>query len=268
MTPIFNCPRPQYDAVDAMNQSTLKHAARSMAHLRYAQHRPKRKPSEPMILGLITESFVFKTPFLYTTRPEKWTNWRTKESREWRAEQEDLGATVVSQDTIETARAMAGEVALNPLAQMWMEKSKVNIALFGVHEGTNGTEALPIKCLIDVAPDEYLLIPDLKTTADASPRGFAKSVCDFGYDVQAAFYQRLWRQNFQQDRQFGFIAVESAPPYVVQTYVLRQDDVDKACQMIDIWMSRYQKCLKDDIWPGYSEGLQYVDVPKWRFSEF
>jgi hypothetical protein len=255
--PIFDCPRAVYDEAPGMNQSLLKKAEKSMDHLRHAMGGARGESSDAMTLGCIVESLVFGTPFKWAARPDKWDSWRTKDSQQWRKEQEASGVHIVTPETRETAEAMAHEVKNHPEVKRWLAKCRLNIALFGMHEATGE----PIKGLLDMAPDDVLVIPDLKTCYDASAREFGKSIAEFGYDVQGAWYQRLWQQNFGEVRKFALIAVESAPPYTPAIHVLQQEDLDKAAKAIDGWMAQYVECKKHDAWSTRAQ------IPRWRFSD-
>lgn len=75
-------------------------------------------------------------------------------------------------------------------------------------------------------------ITDLKFTHDASPSGFVKSCKDFAWDVQAAFYERVFRQAYADlvdllgFEDFKFVLIEPRPPYTV--YVTRLPDEHRA----------------------------------------
>jgi hypothetical protein len=58
-----------------------------------------------------------------------------------------------------------------------------------------------------------LLVADYKTTASAEPRSFAKSIFDFGYDIQDVFYTDAVRAaGIAEDVSLLFIAQEITRP--------------------------------------------------------
>lgn len=114
---------------------------------------------------------------------------------------------------------------------------------------------------------------DLKTTGDASPRGFASSVAKFGYHMQDAAYRRGWRMGSlaagqpQHVDRFIFIAVENKAPFVTALY-----ELDAAAQMegYKAWMSAvelYRVCVSKQRWPAYGEGILPLSLPTWAMRE-
>lgn len=82
---------------------------------------------------------------------------------------------------------------------------------------------LRLKCRPDGLLAERGIVFDIKTTQDASPRGFAKAVNSFAYDIQAAFYLYVLRLcGLTELNSFQFVAVEKTPPYCVQTHELSE----------------------------------------------
>ena len=59
------------------------------------------------------------------------------------------------------------------------------------------------------------MVVDLKSTIDASARGFAKSVRTYGYAFQCAWYLEEGLQpNGEKPTEFIFLAVEKKAPYL------------------------------------------------------
>lgn len=77
-----------------------------------------------------------------------------------------------------------------------------------------------------------VVLTDLKFTRDASPNGFINSCKDYAWDLQAVFYERVFRQYYADLidimgwEDFKFVLVEPRPPYAV--YVTRIDDMHRA----------------------------------------
>jgi exodeoxyribonuclease VIII len=103
-----------------------------------------------------------------------------------------------------------------------------------------------------LTPDNVII--DLKTTEDASPRGFAQSVKKYRYDVQAAFYSDgLEEATGKACNGFFFVAVEKHPPYLVGWYFIGNEDLKEARQKYKKNLMTYGFCKKSNIWHGYSE---------------
>lgn len=97
------------------------------------------------------------------------------------------------------------------------------------------------------------ILVDLKTTEDASPVGFARSVRKYRYDVQAAFYSDGYEASTGQTcNGFMFIAVEKTPPYLVAVYFIGADDLQNARQRYRENLLTYKQSKELNIWHGYS----------------
>ena len=100
-------------------------------------------------------------------------------------------------------------------------------------------------------------IIDLKTTQDASPDGFAKSVYNFSYHLQASIYLELTGA----DRYF-ILAVENQSPYSCALYELSQDALDSGRAMLEKGIAMFKDW--DGSYQGYEKhNFQKLDLPRW-----
>lgn len=121
------------------------------------------------------------------------------------------------------------------------------------------------------------VIVDLKTTEDASPEGFAKSIAGWRYDVQHPFYLdgvNTMRRQYKpaeldlpmpkEVRAFIFVAVEKKFPYAVGVYALDSDSVDVGRALIRRDLATWAECRQRDVWPGYGDAVQTITLPQWH----
>lgn len=147
------------------------------------------------------------------------------------------------------------------------------------------------------------VVIDLKTTDDASPEGFSKSIANWRYDVQAAFYLDGLREALRQANQlppvegvaelsaywvdqetgvlcrcrpdfwhgepkhFAFIAVEKKPPHAVAVYVLDDDSMASGRAQYRANLETLAACKANDNWPGYGDKVQTISVPAWHLRK-
>lgn len=121
-------------------------------------------------------------------------------------------------------------------------------------------DGVPVRARFDVYGGTRAA--DLKTTRDASPRGFNRSVGTYGYHVQAAWYDDAHKaETGQALTSFTFIVVESARPHLVGVYELDFMWTDLAAGLAqkarDLWL----ECTEAGVWPGY--GAQTLTAPTW-----
>jgi exodeoxyribonuclease VIII len=124
-------------------------------------------------------------------------------------------------------------------------------------------DSISCRCRPDCVTEKGVIV-DLKTTRDASPDGFARSVAQYRYHVQAAFYSDGYKAAFgEAPRGFVFIAVETEPPYLVAVYVASETMTSRGRIEYQTDLDTFRECLASDCWPGYSSSPLTLDLPKW-----
>jgi len=118
---------------------------------------------------------------------------------------------------------------------------------------------------------------DVKTTDDASPEGFAKSIAKWRYHVQQPFYldgaslalQQADAEAFGKIRHpdaaddFVFLAVEKNPPYLVGVYMLDAASVQAGREEYRRNLDVFAECNRTGVWPGYGNLVQPISLPAW-----
>ncbi len=177
-----------------------------------------------------------------------------------------LRAEVVAQ-----VDAMAESVLRHEGARAILEaEGDVEVTLAWTLPGTDhgDGEEIGVECRGRVdkvaASDQGIYLADLKTTQDASPRGFALSAAKYGYRLQGGAYTDAWDHTTgDAPAGFLFIAVEKTAPYLVGLYQLTEWDTtagrDRWLEAVDL----YATCRARDEWPGYSAAIEPLDLPAW-----
>lgn len=104
---------------------------------------------------------------------------------------------------------------------------------------------------------------DLKSTSDASPEGFAKSVANYGYARQEAMYRDGLEALGEPLARFYFVAVEKAPPYAVAVYELHDAWVEMGRRTIARDLDRLAECCAAGTFPSYAQNIVTLEPPKW-----
>ena len=128
------------------------------------------------------------------------------------------------------------------------------------HTGFFEVEGTPCKVRPDLYNSETGMVLDLKTTLDASEKGFAKSVRQFGYAFQAAFYMTGLRAMGERPKQFVFLVVEKSEPYATACYALDNNDIEKEIPRVLESIKLYGECLRTDVWPGYTDDIKTLNL--------
>lgn len=120
-----------------------------------------------------------------------------------------------------------------------------------------------------VRPDLYRedleIILDVKSSQSAHPDAFARSVINYGYHAQEAFYSDTWRDIGKPVSGFAFLAFEKKPPYAFAIYELPPSIVDEGRALMRQALDTYHTCRKNNSWPSYGEGVQELEFKRWAY---
>lgn len=258
-------PRVDYDKLEGMRKSVLWHGAKSMRHLLHAmQHLSISSPA--MDLGSAVHTLTLEPDkFLSEFAVMPKCDGRTKEGK---ALKQAFAAASVGKIVLdEETHAVAKEMSLSLLAieeLVDILTTPGGMAEPGI-QWTDPHTGLLCKCrpdflLSDLDPPVVL---DLKTTRDASEKGFQSAIATFGYHVQAAMYSDAVEILTGNRPVFLFFAVESAEPYPTSYGYL--DDAalrigrDKYVSLLE----QYKVCLDEGYFPGYPAEFQKWSLPRW-----
>jgi exodeoxyribonuclease VIII len=126
----------------------------------------------------------------------------------------------------------------------------------------DGKWKVPCKCRFDAVNRGGGI--DLKTTQDASPEAFARTIATYRYDLQAAWYLSGAEHVLDETPQFfAFIVVEAEPPHAVACYAIGPASVQAGAARAEVALERYAKALAAGEWPGYEPTIQPIEMPSW-----
>ena len=133
---------------------------------------------------------------------------------------------------------------------------------------TDKETGLELKARPDFILDDCSLILDLKTTVDASPKGFQSSVARYRYFVQASHYLDVIESATGiRPQAFLFIAVEKTRPFSTAVYMADQAMIDFGKQQAREDLNNIAQWIADDKFPGYSERVEEISLPKWMLPK-
>ncbi len=114
--------------------------------------------------------------------------------------------------------------------------------------------------------EDWEVVIDLKSTVDASPEGFAKSVGNYNYHWQQAHYENGLTAAWKRPRAFFFVAIESEEPFLPAIYELDPRAVELGRREVAEHLEAWAECERTGIWPGYPEQPQRLDLPGWVYA--
>lgn len=190
-------------------------------------------------------------------------NWRTWQQilDEWTVN--NPGRVILDNDTWDKLNKMRDSLMNHPKASklLWDERGGVaEQSIYWIDEETGEL----CRCRPDWNPNWINVLVDLKTTADASPEGFAKSVSNFRYDVQEQFYlDGAEAATGTRPDHMVFIAVETEAPYNCATYILGPEFAQIGRGKYRENLRTLHECKEKNSWPGYSEQIETLNPAGW-----
>lgn len=256
-----------HNDVTRIGKSGLDLIAKSPAHYWARYLDPARLPDEPtaaMRLGTAVHHAILEPDEFsrrYKVLPE--LNLRaTADKMKFQELQQNAIAnnwTLVSAEDYALCKSIRDSVRRHPAAIKLLASGSAEQTFYATDPITRAKTKIRPDWLSDLD-----LIVDVKTTEDASPTGFAKSVFNFRYHVQAPFY--LDNYNYatgHQMRGFIFIAVEKKPPYAVAVYHVPTEMLELGRRTYLENLQTYVECLASDNWPAYGDNVQTLQLPAW-----
>lgn len=247
-----------YHGSEGLSKSDLDQLHRSAAHYMAAKTM-RDDPTPSMIFGSAFHCFVLEPDRFrreYAAAPD--VDRRTKAGKEAWKELETAGKTVLAADDYSALIQMRDSIMSNPIAAELVNNSKHEVSAYAENDG------VLCKCRPDIWSEKLGVIADLKTTLDASPKGFARAVADRRYHVQDAWYREVWEKaGGEKAREFIFIAVEKKPPYSTGIYFLHPDAKLQGWAEALNDMKVYIEASRNNEWKAYSENPVELELPRW-----
>lgn len=202
---------------------------------------------------LIEGKAVFKER--YAIKPEDMT-FASKEGNAWRAAAEADGKLILGQRDFEHVVAMQVGLAANP--------ASMNAFTEGHPEATGILKDPETGLWLKVRPD-YLrphLAINYKTALNGAPEPWKRQAWNLGYHVGAALSVDVLKA-LGHPAHYCFIIQEKEPPYLSAVRVLADDFLEGGRMIYRRALRKFADCLAADKWPGYSDEVETVPLPRW-----
>jgi exodeoxyribonuclease VIII len=205
-------PQDDYFKLDALGSSDLSMILRSVAHYAAAKA-SERIETKALKLGTVVHKAVLE-PLAFNPVVTPDVDRRTKEGKA-RYEQflaESIGKDVLSADELSIVYGIKSACHDHP------EVSELLSGGVAESVGISYYQKTKVRCRPDWRIDSQRILLDLKTTEDASPEAFAKTIASYKYHLQAALYCHIARDLWGESPRWYWIVAEKAPPYTVAVY--------------------------------------------------
>ena len=184
----------------------------------------------------------------------------TKAGKEWA--QEHQSKIIIDSELGNNLYEMEKSFMDSPAKLIYDIKGQTELSYFWDDLGT-----IKGKCRPDWLSDDSSIVVDIKTTTDASPRGFQKSISTWGYHLQLGWYLRGLRKLGLPAEQFSCIAIEKTPPFCVGVYRADQDMINFAMKELDQLMPEIQTAMVCKEFPDYTPEIMSLGLPPWMIEK-
>lgn len=221
----------------------------------YNPDREEIAQTEAIILGRAAHHLLLgEGDFLkhFAIRPEKapdgraW-NGNNLTCKQWLAERELEGITVLTPTQVEQVKGMAKSLADEPIVQGGILNGRVEVSLFWRDEETG----IWLKSRPDVIPNDSGDVSDMKCVADVSDEGISRGLADRGYHQQGALVGEGFRQVFDIEMEhFTLVYVEAKRPHCVRFDEVAPDEIQAGAAENRAALRMMRRCLDQNYWPG------------------
>lgn len=251
---LFRVSWEDYLNIRALNSGSLDALTQSPLHLKTLQEQPP-KPSSPVF----KKGTAFHTAIL---EPERFDatvitdldiNHNKTVYKQWRAHQEGVDRTILKAKDINDVKRMAAKVRQKTSVTPYLESGWAEwTALWKDPE-----YGFWCKARIDFLPKNFeRTIVDVKTTENASQYKFMRSIWNYKYSRQAAWYlMGMTAVSGQLFDKFFWLAWEKEPPYEGNLLEADPEEIERANVDLVVLRETYAKCLETDQWPGYPDRI-------------
>lgn len=247
----------EYQALDAVNASTLKWMRKSPKHYQWRLSHPPEE-TDAMKLGRAAHCVVFE-PDRFPIEYVFWTG-GVRRGKDWDAFREaHVGQTILRLDEYAACLSMRDAVRAHPEAAPLLATGQAEHVI----QWTDADTGLACKARLDFLGPELL---DLKTTNDLERGRFESTSARIGHHVQLAFYGMGLRA-LGLDRPITVIGVESQEPYDVGVFSLTEDVLWAGEEEARALLAKVAAGRFSGQWPGRYPTRTDFSLPGWAFPQ-
>lgn len=250
----FDIPALSASGINAFYKSPLHFWVESP----FNPDRVKREETPAMLFGkvahkLVLERDTFLDEFAISQKFDRRTTKGKEEAAQFEAE--NAGKVIIDFDMFDQA---------NDMAEAVMRHQSARTLLFGGEAEKPIMWKNGINCKGKLDCWKQGLILDYKTVASAEPEDFKKSILNFGYHRQAAWYMDgVERVTGERPKGFVFIIQEKTLPDAVGVRALDEESLRKGHEENMRALEQITERLETGNWRAYPDRIETTSLPAW-----
>ncbi len=225
------------------------------------------EPTEAMEFGrkfhmALLQPDEFRARYAVPPKCDRRTTEGKKRFAEWC--DENKGKEAIDAEEMSTLVAMQASAFRNPDVRMLLT------AEGPVEEPIRWEDRILRKAKPDKIATRLGAIPDLKSIADPTPRGFASAAARFGWWLQSPWYIDAAMEKYREEFRFLFILVGKSYPHEVGIYEMTSDDLEWADERTEKLVTELLARTNTNNWlADWQRGEpNKIPLPRWLRSDF
>lgn len=255
-----------YKTIPALNPSIIKHASKSMLHVKHAMDHPLTESTPSMLFGSATHTALFEGKDEFNRRYPVFHGKR-KAGTEWDKFQEEHAdrTEILKIDQAEKATEAAQRAIADPFVASLLSEGQSEVSILHTETLSNGAQ-VDCKGRVDWLRDDALV--DLKTSADITPHLFGGVFARYHYHVQFGLYRRWLAELDGKRRKVYVIVQENKPPFDVYVEQVHEEILDYGERLGMQWIAQIQEATQTGVWPGIGDTRDTtLAFPDWAIDD-
>lgn len=252
----------EYHAHAAVGSSSLRTLIeKSPAHYIYEKENPSESTPSQALGTAIHTAILEPVKFLENSIIEPAFSGTGSRAAKEQWHLENHGKLILKGEQHDQIKGILGSISKHSIASKLISVGASEESLFWRDPDTQ----VLCKARPDFVREGHILV-DIKTTRDASYKGFLGSIAGYGYHVQAAMYldaaTEVYGQTFDE---FIIVAVEKEPPYAINVFLIDSTAISEGRALYMSALKTLAECLKSNKFPAYAEAIKSASLPTWAY---
>jgi hypothetical protein len=254
----FDVSNDDYHAAPGISSTFLIDCAEySVAHAKAWKENPQ-PASKAMQFGTLVHMAILEPDLLnqyYRVVPS--TDMRTKEGKACVELARLEGVIAITQETLDKTKAIRQSLLSTQTGRSLFDGGYAEQSFFG----TDPTTELLVKAKADYINPKYKLLLDIKKTSDGRLWNIKKSIYDYGYRIQAAFYPDVINLAMKQElvTDVIWVFIEESYPHGVRFIEVKKEWREIGAELYKNALQKYNQAIETGVFPGYEDQIISID---------